>query len=135
MKYVKRLMMLAMTLISPMTAADLSDNSPLSEPSVPLTYVGGNGRVSIGIDKDGNSQGDATGVFANNGERAVVAQLWWQQGGAGGLQFDYNWLLGTTAAQLREHPQDALVAKTSVGELALGDVWFGGTTKPHHPWW
>ncbi|MBX7223511.1 MAG: amidase [Blastocatellia bacterium] len=37
-----------------------------------------------------------------------------------------------TVAQKLEQAGAALVAKTSVGELALGDVWFGGTTK--NPW-
>ena len=96
-------------------SSGLPEDSPLTTPSVPLTYVGGNGRVSIGIDQDGNNQGEAMRVFAaDDGESALVAQLWWQNGGAGGLQLDYNWLWGAlTAAQLREQPQKALVAKLS----------------------
>ena len=60
--------------------------------SIPLTYTGGDSRVSIGIDKDGHSQGEFMQVFGNNGEHAIVAQLWWDRGGAGGVQADYNWL-------------------------------------------
>jgi len=72
-------------------SSGLPEDSPLTTPSVPLTYVGGNGRVSIGIDQDGNNQGEAMRVFAaDDGESALVAQLWWQNGGAGGLQLDYN---------------------------------------------
>ncbi|MEO8672139.1 MAG: cadherin-like domain-containing protein [Tahibacter sp.] len=117
MKHRSGLVMLAVLLAAPAQAQQgqgAPDDSPLTEASnVPMTYVGGSGRISIGFDKDGNNQGDATGVFASNGERAVVAQLWWKNGGAGGLQVDYNWLVGMTAAQLRENPQDALVAKAS----------------------
>lgn len=106
-------------------APGLPEDSPLTEASVPLTYVGGSGRVSIGIDQDGNNQGDAMRVFAaDDGESAVVAQLWWQNGGAGGLQLDYNWLWGAlTAAQLREQPQKAVVAKLSfaMDQNASGD--------------
>ena len=90
------------------------DGTPsVSTGSVPLTYTGGDSRVSIGLDQDGNTQGELMGVFANNGERAVVAQFWWGNGGAGGIQSDYNWLWGTTLEQLRQDPDSATVAKLS----------------------
>lgn len=92
-----------------------SSLNPLETPlaSLPLTYVGGDSRISIGIDEDGNSQGDALHVFKSDGERALLGQLWWQDGGAGGLEFDYNWLWGISAAELRAHPRKATVAKLS----------------------
>ncbi len=81
--------------------------------SVPLTYTGGDTRVSVGVDQDGNSQGELMQVFGNNGEHAVVAQLWWGHGGAGGIQADYNWLFGTTPEQARQDPDSITVAKLS----------------------
>jgi hypothetical protein len=81
--------------------------------TVPLTYTGGDSRVSVGIDQDGNSQGELMQVFGNNGEHAVVAQLWWGHGGAGGIQADYNWLFGTTLEQARQDPDSITVAKLS----------------------
>jgi len=81
--------------------------------TVPLTYTGGDSRVSVGVDQDGNSQGELMQVFGNNGEHAVVAQLWWGNGGAGGIQADYNWLFGTTLEQARQDPDSITVAKLS----------------------
>lgn len=81
--------------------------------TVPLTYTGGDSRVSVGLDQDGNSQGELMQVFGNNGEHAIVAQLWWGNGGAGGIQGDYNWLFGTTLEQARQNPDSITVAKLS----------------------
>ena len=85
----------------------------ISTGSVPLTYTGGDTSIGIGIDKDGNSQGDLMGVFGNNGEHAIVAQFWWENGGAGGAQADYNWLWGMTAEQAKDDPDSITVAKLS----------------------
>jgi len=81
--------------------------------TVPLAYTGGDSRVSVGLDQDGNSQGELMQVFGNNGEHAVVAQLWWGNSGAGGIQADYNWLFGTTLEQARQDPDSITVAKLS----------------------
>ncbi|MBS0555921.1 MAG: tandem-95 repeat protein [Proteobacteria bacterium] len=93
------------------------DGTPSIETAsqLPLTYVGADDRVSIGIDKDGNTQGELMGVFARNGKHAVVAQLWWNHGGAGGFQADYNWLFGMTPDEARANPDKATVAKFSFG--------------------
>jgi hypothetical protein len=85
----------------------------LSTGTVPLTYTGGDSRVSVGVDQDGHSNGELLGVFGNNGEHAFVAQLWWGQAGAGGIQGDYNWLFGTTLEQARADPDSITVAKLS----------------------
>ena len=85
----------------------------ISTGSVPLTYTGGDTSIGIGIDKDGNSQGDLMGVFGNNGEHAIVAQFWWENGGAGGAQADYNWLWGMTAEQAKDDPDAITVTKLS----------------------
>jgi hypothetical protein len=81
--------------------------------SIPLTYNGGDNRVSVGVDKDGNTEGQLLGVFGNNGEHAFVGQLWWGHGGSGGIQGDYNWLFGTTLEQARKDPDSITVAKLS----------------------
>jgi hypothetical protein len=85
----------------------------LSTGTVPLTYTGGDSRVSVGVDQDGHSNGELLGVFGNNGEHAFVAQLWWGHAGAGGVQGDYNWLFGTTLEQARTDPDSITVAKLS----------------------
>ena len=81
--------------------------------SIPYSYVGGNGRVSLTLDNEGNSTGELLRVFDNTGEHAWIGQLWWGNGGAGGVQFGYNWLWGgTTLAQARENPERVTVART-----------------------
>ncbi len=97
--------------------AQLGQPLPGEEPSVahaiPLSYVGGSGRVSLGIDDDGNSTGEALGVFDNTGEHAYIGQLWWGHGGAGGLQLGYNWLWGgMSLAEAKAHPERVTVART-----------------------
>ena len=90
---------------------DPSEGPSVTDPSVPLTYVGGDGSVSLGINAEGETEGQLLGVFARNDARAVVGQLWWDRAGAGGLQTDFNWLWGMDAAQARLHPEDAMVAR------------------------
>ncbi|MGA9335447.1 MAG: Ig-like domain-containing protein [Rudaea sp.] len=102
---------------APLPGQPQADSGPSLETAgeLPLTYVGADDRVSIGIDRDGNTQGELMGVFARNDARAVIAQLWWDHGGAGGFQTDYNWLLGVTPEQARDHPDAITVAKLSFG--------------------
>lgn len=85
----------------------------VTDPSVPLTYVGNDGSVSLGINSEGRTEGQLLGVFARNDARAVVAQLWWDRAGAGGMQADYNWLWGGDAIAAREHPDEATVSRLS----------------------
>ena len=61
---------------------------------IPLTYVGANARVSLGINDDGDVLGEILGVLGKTDESAWLAELWLGQGGAGGVQFGYNWLRG-----------------------------------------
>ncbi|MEO7325774.1 MAG: Ig-like domain-containing protein [Dokdonella sp.] len=87
----------------------------VTDPSVPLSYVGNNGSVSLGINSEGKSEGQLLGVFARNNERALVGQLWWDRNGAGGVQSDFNWLWGgMTALEAREHPDAVTVARLSL---------------------
>ena len=98
---------------APPWSSDEDDIPQVTDPSVPLTYVGGDGSVSIGFNADGETEGQLMGVFGRNDERAVVGQLWWDRNGAGGVQGDYNWLWGATAAEVREDPSKATVARLS----------------------
>ncbi len=91
------------------------DRGPSVAHAIPLSYVGGSGRISIGIDQDGNSTGEALGVFDNTGEHAYIGQLWWGHGGAGGVQFGYNWLWGgMTLSQAQEQPDRVTVARSMI---------------------
>ena len=62
--------------------------------SIPITYVGSNARVSLGINDDGDILGEVLGILGKTDESAWLAELWLGQGGAGGLKFGYNWLRG-----------------------------------------
>jgi outer membrane protein OmpA-like peptidoglycan-associated protein len=62
--------------------------------TVPITYVGSNARVSLGINDDGDVLGEILGILGKTDESAWLAELWLGQGGAGGVQLGYNWLRG-----------------------------------------
>jgi Big-like domain-containing protein len=101
---------------------DQNDGTPsVTNPSVPLSYVGNDASVSLGINEDGRSEGQLMGVFARNNERATVGQLWWDQSGAGGFQGDFNWLWGMDALYARTHPDEATVARLSFALDQNGD--------------
>ncbi|MBA8882572.1 cadherin-like domain-containing protein [Dokdonella fugitiva] len=85
----------------------------VTDASVPLTYVGGDGSVSIGINREGRTEGQLLGVFARNNARALVGQVWWDQSGAGGAQADFNWLWGGDPVAARMHPDQATVSRLS----------------------
>ncbi len=94
--------------------AQQDDDIPkVTDPSIPLSYVGNNGSIAIGVNSEGESEGRLTGMFARNDERAFIEQLWWDRSGAGGIQSDYNWLWGMTAREARENPDQATVARFS----------------------
>ena len=102
--------------ISTVAIAQLGQRTPgeapsLSDATVPVTYEGGDARISINLTDTGDTNGEIMGVFGNNGERATVAQLWWGDGGAGGIQANYNWLWGMNAQQAKEHPADVTIAR------------------------
>ncbi len=85
----------------------------VTDASVPLTYVGGDGSVSIGVNREGHTEGQLLGVFARNNARALVGQVWWDHSGAGGAQADFNWLWGGDPIAAREHPDQATVSRLS----------------------
>ena len=88
-------------------------NPSVLDPSVPLSYVGNDGSVSLGINGEGQTEGQLLGVFARSNERAVIGQLWWDRASAGGIQTDFNWLWGMSALEAREHPDAATIARLS----------------------
>lgn len=85
----------------------------VTDPSVPLSYVGNDGSVSIGVNREGRTEGQLLGVFARNNARALVGQVWWDRAGAGGAQADFNWLWGGDPIAARAHPDQATVSRLS----------------------
>ena len=56
--------------------AQQDDGVPrVTDPSIPLSYVGNNGSIAIGVNSEGESEGRLTGMFARNDERAFIEQL------------------------------------------------------------
>lgn len=85
-----------------------------ADASIPVTYVGGNARVSLGIDEDGDVQGELLGIFGYDGDSAWLAGLWKGQGASGGVQFDYHWLLTGTREDTIDSPDKVRVGKVFV---------------------
>ncbi|HMM66566.1 MAG TPA: Ig-like domain-containing protein [Dokdonella sp.] len=65
-----------------------------SDASIPLTYVGSNARVSLGVNDDGDVLGEILAILGKTDDSAWLAELWLGQGGAGGVQLGYNRLRG-----------------------------------------
>ncbi len=85
------------------------------DPSIPITYVGTNARVSLGVNDDGDINGEALGIFGFDGDSAWIAQLWLAEHGAGGVQLDYHWLWGRKTRQDSiDNPDSVRVAKAFV---------------------
>jgi outer membrane protein OmpA-like peptidoglycan-associated protein len=90
--------------------------------AIPLTYVGTNAQVGIGINNDGDLSGEATGFLRYTGSSALYGQGWIGQGGAGGLQFGLNWLWGSKTLQdAIKDPDQITVAKSFVAIDRNGD--------------
>ncbi|WP_313912552.1 Ig-like domain-containing protein [Tahibacter sp.] len=86
-----------------------------NDPSIPITYVGTNSRVSLGVNDDGDINGEALGIFGFDGDSAWIAQLWLAEHGAGGVQLDYHWLWGgKTRQDTIDNPDGVRVAKAFV---------------------
>jgi outer membrane protein OmpA-like peptidoglycan-associated protein len=73
-------------------------NPPPVDPTVPVTYVGSNLRVSLGIDDGGDVLGEILGILGKTDDHAWLGELWLGHGGAGGAQVDYHWLRGSADA-------------------------------------
>ncbi len=87
-----------------------SNPPPPVDASIPLTYVGSNARVSLGVNEHGDVLGEILGILGKTDEHAWLAQLWLGQAGAGGVQLDYHWLRGS-ASDAIEHPENTSVLK------------------------
>lgn len=79
------------------SSVDPSQPPPVDS-TVPVTYVGSNLRVSLGIDDNGDVLGEILGILGKTDDHAWLGQLWLGQGGAGGVQVDYHWLHGSADA-------------------------------------
>jgi outer membrane protein OmpA-like peptidoglycan-associated protein len=114
----RRLLSLAIAsvLASPVAAQSTADPPPQpSDAVVPLSWVGSDTRVSIGIDDDGDFEGEAFQVFGNDGDSAWIGQGWIGRGGAGGAKLDYHWLWGgLTREDTITRPDAVTVAKAFV---------------------
>jgi outer membrane protein OmpA-like peptidoglycan-associated protein len=83
--------------------------------SVPITLVSSNARIGLGINEDGDIQGEARGYFADDGNSIWFGEGWIGAGGAGGLKFGLNWLWGdATRKDSIETPDNVTVAKAFV---------------------
>jgi len=98
------------------------DGGPsVTDPSIPLSYVGNDASVSLGVNESGHTEGQILAVFARSNAHAAVGQLWWDRSGAGGVQADFNWLWGITPAEARLHPDESTVARLSFAVDQNGD--------------
>lgn len=77
------------------TASAQAPNDRMTgDATIPVTYVGSNARVSLGVNHDGDVLGEILGILGKKDDSAWLAELWLGQGGAGGVQLGYNWLAG-----------------------------------------
>ncbi len=77
------------------TANAQPPSGPMSaDATIPLTYVGSNARVSLGINDNGDVLGEILAILGKTDESAWLGELWLGQGGSGGLQIGYNRLRG-----------------------------------------
>lgn len=79
--------------------ATSANAQPPSEPvsgnaSIPLTYVGSNARVSLGVNNDGDVLGEILTILGKTDDSAWLGELWLGQGASGGVQLGYNRLSG-----------------------------------------
>jgi outer membrane protein OmpA-like peptidoglycan-associated protein len=97
---------------------------PPAPANVPITYVGSNGRVGLGIDNEGDVSGEALGFFGHDGDSTWFGEGWIGRGGAGGLKFGHHWLWGGRSLQdAIDTPDTITVAKAfaAVDRNAFGD--------------
>lgn len=103
---------LSLALLQPALAQEAP---PAAEGQVPLSYVGSNARVSVGISDDLDASGELLFVFGEDGDSAWLAEAWFGQGGAGGIKFDYHWLWGgRTREDVLDDASGVRVAKAFV---------------------
>lgn len=79
-----------------LVAQDAPADRPV-EGSVPISYVGGNTRLSLGVDDDLNVIGEILHIFAIDDDSAWLFEGWLGNGGEGGVKLDYRFLRGGDA--------------------------------------
>ncbi|MFN7782067.1 MAG: Ig-like domain-containing protein [Lysobacterales bacterium] len=97
---------------------------PPAEGVVPITYVGSNGRIGLGVNDDGDVNAEFLGFFAHRGHATGMVEGWYGQGGAGGVKLGYHWLWGgRTLDQVIADPTGASVAKVfaAIDRNVMGD--------------
>ena len=67
--------------------------------TIPVTYVGSNARVSLGVNDDGDVLGEILAILGKTDESAWLAELWLGQSSSGGFQVSYNRLFGSADSE------------------------------------
>lgn len=109
--------LLAVAIAAAIAAPVAAQSTPPApaEGSIPMSWVGSDSRLSLGVDDDGHVEGEAFHVFGNDGDSSWIGQGWIGRGGAGGLKLDYHWLWGgLTREDTIERPDAVTVAKAFV---------------------
>jgi outer membrane protein OmpA-like peptidoglycan-associated protein len=110
-----RLLAVAVAAAFTAPAAAQSTQSVPAEGSIPLSWVGSDTRLSLGVDDDGHVEGEFVRVFGSDGDSSWIGQAWTGRGGAGGLKLDRHWLWGgQTREDTIERPDKVAVAKAFV---------------------
>jgi outer membrane protein OmpA-like peptidoglycan-associated protein len=106
---------IAAAIVSPVAAQSTAPAPPQPTAVIPLSYVGSDTRISLGIDDDGDVEGEVLQVFGNDGDSSWIGQGWIGRAGAGGLKLDYHWLWGgMNREDTIERPDAVTVAKAFV---------------------
>ena len=91
----------ALALSLPVSAQQVQAPPP-ADGTIPVSYVGTNARVSLGVDDDLDLLGELLYVFGQDQDSAWLFEGWVGDGGAGGVKLDYHWLTsgGATVAKV-----------------------------------
>ncbi len=122
--YKSMLMVALLTFASGLAHAQNQTAQPPAQGVVPITYVGSNGRIGVGINNDGDVNGEFLGFFGHRGHATGMVEGWYGQGGAGGLKLGYHWLWGGRSLdEVIADPDGASVAKVfaAVDRNVMGD--------------
>lgn len=122
--YKPMLMVALLTFASGLAHAQNQTTPPPAQGVVPITYVGSNGRIGVGINDDGDVNGEFLGFFGHRGHATGMVEGWYGQGGAGGLKLGYHWLWGGRSLdEVIADPDGASVAKVfaAVDRNVMGD--------------
>ncbi|MCG8428912.1 MAG: OmpA family protein, partial [Chromatiales bacterium] len=64
--------------------------------NVQMDYLGDRSRIGVGINSDGDVNGEFLHVFSEDEKAAWLGEGWIGSGGAGGLKLNYHWLSDST---------------------------------------